>query len=165
MQIRVNLRRFFIEGARLLLLLCGMAADEEVGEHLGENLGGDDPGRALGVRYEPESSGPDPRANPRPTWAWEDAERARPLGLVITAALLFVLVAAAVLFGGRSSFGPAGPPSIMGPGGKALGEILYSLELTVSCPLASSDATGSVAGRPPERCPTGDRSESSHPHD
>jgi hypothetical protein len=140
-----------------------MAADEEVGEHLGENLGGDDPGRTLGDRYEPESSGPDPRATPRP--AWEDAERARPLGLVITAALLFVLVAAAVLFGGRSSFGPAGPPSIIGPGGKALGEILYSLELTVSCPLASSDATGSVAGRPPERCPTGDRSESSHPHD
>jgi hypothetical protein len=142
-----------------------MAAGEKVGKHLGENLGGDDPGPEHGDRREPESSGCDSRANPRPTLAWEDDERARPLGLVITAALLFVLVAAAVLFGGRSSFGPAGRPSIMGPGGKALGEILYSLELSVSCPLASFDATGSVAGRPTERCPSGDRSESSHPHD
>jgi hypothetical protein len=142
-----------------------MAADEEVGEHLGENLGGDDPGPEHGERYDPESYGRDRRENPRATLAWEEDERARPLGLVITAALLFVLVAAAVLFGGRSSFGPAGPPSIRGPGGKALGEILYSLELSISCPLSSFDATGSVAGHPPERCPSGDRSESSHPHD
>ncbi len=142
-----------------------MAADEEVGEHLGENLGGDDPGPALGNPCEPDSSGLDPRANLRPTSEWEDEERARPLGFVITAALLFVLVAAAVLFGGRSSFGPAGPPSIMGPGGKALGEILYSLELTVSCPLGSFDATGSVAGHPPERCRSGDDGKTSHPHE
>jgi hypothetical protein len=138
-----------------------MAADEEVGEESGDA----DPDLEPGERHEPEPSGRDLRASPRPTSAWEDDERARPLGFVITAALLFVLVAAAVLFGGRSSFGPGGRPSIMGPGGKALGEILYSLELSISCPLASSDATGSVAARPPQRCPSRDDGEAGHPHD
>jgi hypothetical protein len=142
-----------------------MAADEEVGEHLGEDSGDDDPSLEPGDRQEPESSGRNLRASPRPRPAWEDDERAKPLGFVITAALLFVLVAAAVLFGGRGSFGPAGRPSIMGPGGKALGEILYSLELSVSCPLVPFDATGSVAGHPPERCPSGDDGKTSHPHD
>ena len=140
-----------------------MAADEEVGENLGEDSG-DDPGPESGDRHESESSGRDPRADPRPLPAWDDDERAKPLGFLITAALLFVLVAAAVLFGGRSSFGPGGRPSIMGPGGKALGEILYSLELSISCPPASSDATGSVIGGPLQRCPNRDDGDASHPH-
>jgi hypothetical protein len=136
-----------------------MGADEEVGKHLSD----DEPGLEPGDRHQPESSGRDLHMNPRPTSVWEDEERARPLGFVITAALLFVLVAAAVLFGGRSSFGPAGRPSIMGPGGKTLGEILYSLELSISCPVASSDATGSVT-EGPRRCPSRDDGEASHPH-
>ena len=135
-----------------------MAADEEVGKELGgKDPGGKDLGRndlEPGDRYEPESSGRNPRANPRLPSAWEDEERAKPLGLVITAALLFVLVAAAVLFGGHGSIGPAGRPSISGPDGKALGDFLYSMNEDASCPRASFDsATGSVAGAPAAALP------------
>jgi hypothetical protein len=141
-----------------------MAADEEVGTELGgkdlgdkdladkdlgqKDLGGNDSGTEPGDRYEPESSGRNARANPRLASAWEDAEQAKPLGLVITAALLFVLFAAAVLFGGHGTISPAGRPSISGPDGKALGDFLYSMREGASCPGASFDnATGSVAGR------------------
>jgi hypothetical protein len=138
-----------------------MAGDEEAGEHLSD----DQPGPEPGDRYEPESPGGDPPANPRRLPAWDEDERARPLGLVITAALLFVLVAAAVLFGGRGSFGPGGRPSLIGPDGKALGDILYSLQTDASCSPSSVDnATGSLAGHPSERCPSRDSSEASHPH-
>src|SRR5580700_3914608 len=140
------------------------------GEDVGEGVGKEDPGSSPGPepvdRYEPEPSVRDPRAHARPPPTWEDDERARPLGMVITAALLFVLFAAAVLFGGRSSFGPGGRPSLSGPGGKALGDILYSLKVDASCGVSSFDgATGSVAGRPPERCPSRDGGEASHPHE
>jgi hypothetical protein len=132
---------------------AGMAADEELGRDLGGNgSGGKDLGRKdleSGDRYESESPGRNLRANPRLTSEWEDEEHAKPLGLVITAALLFVLVAAAVLFGGRGSIGPVGRPSISGPDGKALGDFLYSMNEDASCPRASFDnATGSVAARP-----------------
>jgi hypothetical protein len=138
-----------------------MAADED--ERKG--LGGNDAGSKPVDRYEPEPSCRDPRTNPRPPPAWEDDDRARPLGLVITAALLFVLFAAAVLFGGHGSFGPAGPPRISGPDGKALGDILYSMQAAASCPPSSFDnVTGSVAGGAMERCPSRDSGEASHPH-
>jgi hypothetical protein len=138
-----------------------MAAGDDVGKNEGEEDPGSDPGSELVDWYEPEQSGRDMRPPP----AWDDDERARPLGLVITAALLFVLVAAAVLFGGRGSFGPGGRPSFSGAGGKALGDILYSMQMVVSCPHSSFDgATGSVAGSPPQRCPSRDDGEASHPH-
>jgi hypothetical protein len=161
MQIRVNLRRFFMESATFMLLWWAMAADEEERKGLGGNAAGSKPVD----RYEPEHSRRDPRTDPRPPPAWEDDDRARPLGLVITAALLFVLFAAAVLFGGHGSFGTAGQPRISGPDGKALGDILYSMQPAASCPPSSFDnATGSVAGRAPEHCPSRDSGEASHPH-
>src|SRR5208282_1543093 len=106
-----------------------MAAGEDVGEGVGKEDPGGGPDAEPVDPYELESSSRDLRANPRPPPAWEDDERARPLGMVITAALLFVLLAAAVLFGGRGSFGPGGRPSLSGPGGKALGDILYSMKV------------------------------------
>jgi hypothetical protein len=142
-----------------------MAAGEDVGEGVGKEDPGGGPDTEPVDRYEPGSSGRDPHANARPPPAWVDDERARPLGMVITAALLFVLLAAAVLFGGRGSFGPGGRPSLSGPGGKALGDILYSMNEDVSCPVSSFDsATGSVAGRPLGRCSSRDGGEASHPH-
>ncbi|MGA8614628.1 MAG: hypothetical protein WB760_23745 [Xanthobacteraceae bacterium] len=139
-----------------------MAVGDDVGEKVDEDDPGGDPGREPAEWYdEPESSGRDPR----PTPAWEDDERSRPLGLVITAALLFVLFAAAMLFNGHGSIGPAGRPSLLGPNRKALGDILYSMRVAAPCPLSSVDnATGSVAGSPPERCPSRDGGEASHPH-
>jgi hypothetical protein len=143
-----------------------MAAGEDVGKNVGE----EDPGGDLGMQPaewfdEPESSSHDLRANPHPTPGWEEEERSKPLGLVITAALLFVLFAAAVLFNGHGSFGPEGRPSFSGPNRKALGDFLYSTEAAVSCPLSSVDsATGSVVGPPLERCPSRDGGDASHPH-
>jgi hypothetical protein len=119
-----------------------------------------------GDGYEPESSGRNARENPLLPSAWEDEERAKPLGLVITAALLFVLFAAAVLFGGHGTIGPAGRPSISGPDGKTLGDFLYSMREDPSCPSQSFDsATGSVGALPAERCPSHDGGVVSHPHD
>jgi hypothetical protein len=142
-----------------------MAAEEEVGNELdAKDLGGNN--LKPGDGYDSESSGRNARENPLLSSAWEDEEHAKPLGLVITAALLFVLFAAAVLFGGHGTIGPAGRPSISGPDGKALGDFLYSMREDPSCPSKSFDsATGSVGGLPAERCPSRDGGEASHPHD
>jgi hypothetical protein len=142
-----------------------MAADEEVGNELGaKDLGANN--LEPGDGHESESSGHNARENPLLSSAWEDEERAKPLGLVITAALLFVLFAATVLFGGHSTIGPAGRPSISGPDGKALGDFLYTMREDPSCPSTSFDtATGSVGGFPAERCPSHNGGEASHPHD
>jgi hypothetical protein len=96
-----------------------MAAEEEVGNELdAKDLSAKDSGGnnlKPGDGYGPESTGRNARENPLLSSAWEDEERAKPLGLVITAALLFVLFAAAVLFGGHGTIGPAGQsPGLMG---------------------------------------------------
>jgi hypothetical protein len=142
-----------------------MAADEEVGNELdAKDLSGNN--LEPGDRYESDSTDRNADANPRLSSPWEDEERSKPLGLVITAALLFVLFAAAVLFGGRSTIGPAGRPSISGPDGKTLGDFLYTVQEDASCPNTSFDtATGSVGGLPAEHCPSHDGGVVSHPHD
>ena len=92
-------------------------------------------------------------------------ERANPLGLVITAAMLFVLFAASMLFGSRGSIGPVPHHTTSTPDVKAMGNILYGAQEAASCPQTSFDnATGSVT-EPTERCLGRDSDSASHPHD
>jgi hypothetical protein len=142
-----------------------MAACEHVGEGVGEEDPGSDPETEPGDRHEPQPSARDSRANPRPLPTWDDDDRAKPLGLVITAALLFVLVAAAVLFGGHGTMGPTVRPAISGPDKKPLGDYLYGAQEAALCASAVfDDATGSVAGFLAQHCPSRDGGEASHPH-
>jgi hypothetical protein len=86
--------------------------------------------------------------------------------LVITAAMLFVLFAAAMLFGTHGTIGsiPHRAGS-MAPDAKAMGNLLYGAQDAVSCPQMSFDnATGSITGSA-ERCLGRGGDAAGHPHD
>ena len=95
----------------------------------------------------------------------EEDERANTLGLVITAAMLFVLFAAAMLFGSHGTIGPMPPHGTLvpTPDAKAMGNLLYGAQKAASCPQASFDsATGSITGVT-EGCLVQDRDAASLP--
>jgi hypothetical protein len=76
----------------------------------------------------------------------EEDERANSLGLVITAAMLFVLFAAAMMFGTHGTIGPMRHSTAM-PDAKAMGNLLYGAQQATSCPkMPSGSATGSIPG-------------------
>jgi hypothetical protein len=96
----------------------------------------------------------------------EEGEGTNPLGLVITAAMLFVLFAAAMLFGTHGTIGSIPHrASSTTPGTKTMGNLLYGAQGTASCTQMSSDsATGSIA-RSSGRCLGRDGDTAGHPHD
>jgi len=113
----------------------------------------------------PKRADPNARAKPSFTPVREEDERANTLGLVITAAMLFVLFAAAMLFGNHGTIGSIPRQGGSMPDAKAMGNLLYGAQETASCAQMSLDAaTGSIA-MPAEPCSGGDRGRSSHPHD
>jgi hypothetical protein len=135
-----------------------------LGDDLGENVGRDlasEPERRDG---KPEGAGADGRIRVSPALQREEDERANSLGLVITAAMLFVLFAAAMLFGSHGTIGSMRHSS-SAPGAKAMGNLLYGARGAASCPQMSFDiATGSITG-PSERCSGRDGDAAGHPHD
>jgi len=140
----------------------------DLGDDLGENVGRDLAREDLAREPEhrdgkPEGAGADGRVRVSPALQREEDERANSLGLVITAAMLFVLFAAAMLFGSHGSVGSMRHSSST-PGAKAMGNLLYGAQGAVSCPQMSFDiATGSIAG-PSERCLGRNGDPASHPH-
>ena len=137
----------------------------DLGGDLGENVGRDlarEPEHSDG---EPEGGAADGRVRVSPALQREEDERANSLGLVITAAMLFVLFAAAMLFGTHGTVGSIPRHSTLTPGAKAMGNLLYGAQEAASCPPMSFDnATVSVPG-PTERCSGRDSDAAGHPHD
>ena len=139
-----------------------------LGDGLGDNLG-EKVGRDLAREPEhrdgkPERAGADAPVKSSFTRLGEEDERANSLGLVITAAMLFVLFAAAMLFGTHGTVGSIPRHSTV-PNAKAMGNLLYGAQEAASCPQMSLDnATGSVLG-PTERCLGRDSDAAGHPHD
>ena len=177
-----SIRRCFLSRAQDFLLFdAGIAGGESLGDDLGdgdlgdnldENVGRDlaredlarEPERLDG---KPEGADADARARLPSTTSREDDERANSLGLVITAAMLFVLFAAATLFGSHGTIGsiPRPATSTPAPDGKAMGNFLYGARGAAACPQMSFDnATGSVTG-PTERCLGRAVGAARHPHD
>jgi hypothetical protein len=135
----------------------------DLDDNLGENLGRDlakEPGHRDG---DPEGAGADARA--RLPFTREEDERANWLGLVITAAMLFVLFAAAMLFGSQGTIGSIPHRATSTPDAKVMGNLLYGAQEAASCPQMSFDnATGSVTGST-EPCLGRDSDAAGHPHD
>jgi hypothetical protein len=149
-----------------------MAAGECLGDGLGGNFGdelSENVGRDLTREPqqrdgESEGTGADAGERLPFTALREEEERANWLGLVITAAMLFVLFAAAVLFGSHGTIGSM-RHSGSTPDAKAMGNLLYGAQEAASCPqLSFDDATGPVAGST-ERCTGRDSVAAGHPHD
>jgi hypothetical protein len=142
-----------------------------LGGYLGDDIGGDfgdDLGQNVGrnLLSEPEhrdgKPGADGRMRVSPALQREEDERANSLGLVITAAMLFVLFAAAMLFGTHGTIGPM-RHSTATPDAKAMGNLLYGAQEATPCPQMSfGSATGSVPGAK-ERCSGGDSDPAGHP--
>jgi hypothetical protein len=117
---------------------------------------GDDFGDGLGQNVdrnllsEPEhrdgKPGADGRMRVSPALQREEDERANSLGLVITAAMLFVLFAAAMMFGTHGTIGPM-RHSTATPDAKVMGHLLYGAQEATSCPkMPFGSATGSIPG-------------------
>jgi hypothetical protein len=133
-----------------------------LGEDVGRNLAkepDDRDGRQDGA-------GPNARARVPFSPIREEDERANALGLVITAAMLFVLFAAAMLFGNHGAIGSIPPRhGVSMPDAKAMGHLVYGAQETPSCAqMFFDDATGSVA-MPAELCSARNGGAASHPHD
>jgi hypothetical protein len=140
----------------------------DLGENVGRDLAREDlakePEHRGGNR---EGAGADGRVRVSPALQREEDERANSLGLVITAAMLFVLFAAAMLFGSHGTIGsiPRHGSTTSTPDAKAMGDLLYGAQNASSCAQMSFDnATGSVNGSV-ERCLGRDSDAASHPHD
>jgi hypothetical protein len=137
------------------------------GDDLGENVGRDltrEPEHRVG---NPEDAGAGDRARLSSSLQREEDERANVLGLVITAAMLFVLFAAAMLFGSHGTIGSIprhATSAAPTPDAKAMGNLLYGAQGAASCPQMSFDRANGSAPGPKERC-FGDDGSASHPHD
>jgi hypothetical protein len=134
-----------------------------LGDYLGENVSSDlarQPEHRDGDR---EAAGAGDRMRLSPLR--EEEGQANTLGLVITAAMLFVLFAAAMLFGSRGTIGSMPHPTISTPDAKAMGNLMYGMRRVAPCPQTSfGNATGSVPG-PAERCFGSEDDAAGHPHD
>jgi hypothetical protein len=82
-----------------------------------------------------------------------DDERAQSLALAITTALLFVLIAVAVMFGGRAAIGPMlRQNTAREPGSPA--DVLYAMPDGVFCRrMAFDNVTAEITSAAVERCP------------
>ncbi|HTV27492.1 MAG TPA: hypothetical protein VMF32_06895 [Xanthobacteraceae bacterium] len=136
-------------------------------DHLGENVGRDLAREDLTGKPEhrdgkPNAAGADGRLRVSPALQREEDERANSLGLVITAAMLFVLFAAAMLFGTHGTIGPM-RHSTSTPDSKAMGNLLYGAQEAVPCPqMPFGGATGTIPGAE-ERCLGRDGNPTGHP--
>lgn len=156
-----SIRRYILEQAKVFLLFdASMGAGDNVGESVDRDLAGKSQDRDR----EPDGAGGARGGFASASQREEDA-RANSLGLVITAAMLFVLFAAAMLFGSRGSIGSL--PHHMGstPDAKTMGNLLYGMHTVAPCPQTSFDkATGSLPG-PPELCLGADSDAPGRPQD
>jgi hypothetical protein len=149
--------------------LCGALRPPRwlLGRRLRRRLGPERVGRDLLREPEhrdgkPDGPGADGRMRVSPALQREEDERANSLGLVITAAMLFVLFAAAMLFGTHGTIGPM-RHSTATPDAKAMGNLLYGAQEATPCPQMSfGSATGSVPGAK-EPCLGGDSDPAGHP--
>jgi hypothetical protein len=140
---------------------------DDLGDDLGENVGRDLAREPEHRDGNPEGAGADGRLRVSPALQREEDDRANSLGLVITAAMLFVLFAAAMLFGSHGTVGsiPRHGTSTPMPDANAMGNLLYGAQESASCPqLSFNNATGSVPG-PKERCFGRGSDAAGHPHD
>jgi len=86
--------------------------------------------------------------------ARRDEERANSLGFIITASLLFVLFAAAIMFGGHAALGPLLRHAIATRDANGMGDVVYTMPDGVFCRhMAFDNATGEVIERAIEPCP------------
>ena len=93
---------------------------------------------------EPNGPGRDARGR-RSVWARPDDERANSLGLIVTTSLLFVLFAAAVMFGGHAAIAPLMRRAVTARAADGKGDIVYAMPDGVFCRHMSFDnATGAV---------------------
>jgi hypothetical protein len=135
-----------------------------LGDKSGENVGRDLTREPEHRDGEPKGAGADGRIRVSPALQREEDEHANSLGLVITAAMLFVLFAAAMLFGSHGTIGSIRHSSSM-PDAKAMGNLLYGARQAANCPQMSFDsATGTITGST-ERCAGRDSDAAGHPHD
>jgi hypothetical protein len=132
---------------------------------LDDNLGRDLTREPQHRDGDPRGAGTDDRVTLSSNLQREEDERANALGLVITAAMLFVLFAAAMLFGSHGTIGSNPRPAGLAPDAKAMSNLLYGARQASSCPQMSFDyATGTVT-EPAERCLGRDGDAAGHPHD
>jgi hypothetical protein len=138
---------------------------DDLGDDLSKNVDTNlarEPGRRDG---DPEGADADVPVRLSPALQREEDERANSLGLVITAAMLFVLFAAAMLFGSHGTIGSMPPHGSATPDAKAMGNLLYGAQDAASCPQMSFDSeTGSITV-PKERCLRRGSDATAHPHD
>jgi hypothetical protein len=82
-----------------------------------------------------------------------DDERAQSLALAITTALLFVLIAGAVMFGGHAAIAPLLHQSTAGEFNRT-GDIVYAMPDDVFCRhMAFDNVTGEITSAAVEPCP------------
>jgi hypothetical protein len=87
-----------------------------------------------------------------------DDERAQSLALAITTALLFVLIAGAVMFGGRAAIAPLlhhnTARALDGSSEDSTGEVVYAMPDRVFCRhMAFDNVTGEITRAAVEPCP------------
>jgi hypothetical protein len=131
---------------------------------LGENVGRDLLREPEHRDSKPDAAGADGRKRVSPALQREEDDRANSLGMVITAAMLFVLFAAAMLFGTHGTLGPM-RHSTSTPDAKAMGNLLYGAQEAISCPrMPFGSATGSIPGAK-VRCLGREGDPAGHPQD
>ena len=87
--------------------------------------------------------------------ARRDEERANSIGIAIITSLIFVLFAAALLFGGHAAIGPLLRHAIALRDAKGIGDVVYTMPDGVFCRHRSFDnATAEVTEGAIGRCPS-----------
>jgi len=86
-----------------------------------------------------------------------DEARANSLGLIITTSIFFVLLAAAIMFGGHAAIGPLLRRAVEAPRPAGVtGDLLYTMPDGVFCRhMAYDNATGNLIDGDIVRCPDG----------
>jgi hypothetical protein len=138
--------------------------DDDLECDLGQNVGRDLLSEPEHRDGKPDGAGADGRLRVSPALQREEDEHANSLGLVITAAMLFVLFAAAMMFGTHGTIGPM-RHSAATPDAKVMGNLLYGAQEATPCPkMPFGSATGSIPGVE-VRCLGRDGDPAGHPQD
>jgi len=131
---------FFIGGATLLRFAAGMSA------------GNTEDGETMNWYVEPDHFGARRTALSLSRRRRHADECVNSLAFAVTAALLFVLVAGAVMFGGRIAIAPLLPRN--GADADRTGSIVYAMPDGVFCRrMAFDNSTAEVTSVAVERCP------------
>jgi hypothetical protein len=132
---------FFIRGARFLSFHCPMSTGKDAATET--------------VDWYVEAERASPNARGRISLrAQRDEQRANSLALIIATAILFVLFAAAIMFGGRAAIGPLLSRAIDSRDVNGTGDIVYAMPDGVFCRHMSFDnATGEVTEGAIAQCP------------